>query len=146
MDIEARNKIDDAMKKLLMLMVAAFAATMPLMATPDNDNFADASEITGTQGTLNASNVGATSEDGEDTLYDSTATLWFKWTAPTNGNMTIDTFGSDFDTMLGVYTGTGIGDLVGVALNDDADDDRITSCRCDTAECDFACCSVFHVA
>ena len=57
MDIEARNKIDDAMKKLLMLTVAAFAATMPLMATPDNDNFADASEITGTQGTLNASNV-----------------------------------------------------------------------------------------
>ena len=134
MDIEARNKIDDAMKKLLMLTVAAFAATMPLMATPDNDNFADASEITGTQGTLNASNVGATSEDGEDTLHDSTATLWFKWTAPTNGNMTIDTFGSDFDTMLGVYTGTGIGDLVGVALNDDADDDIRQSCVSFNAE------------
>ena len=125
---QARNWIDEEMKKLIVLTMATFAAMMPLMATPDNDNFADASEITGTQGTLNASNVGATSEDGEDTLYDSTATLWFKWTAPTNGNMTIDTFGSDFDTMLGVYTGTGIGDLVEVALNDDADDDIRQSC------------------
>ena len=112
------------MKKLMVLTMAAFAATMPLMATPSNDNFANASEISGTQGTLNASNVGATSEGDEDTLHGSEASLWFKWTAPTNGNMTIDTFGSDFDTMLGVYTGTGIGNLVEVAFNDDADGDN----------------------
>ena len=108
------------MKKLMVLMAAAFAATMPLMATLlDNDNFADAAEITGMQGTLNASNDGATSEVGEDTLHDSETSLWFKWTAPTNGNMTIDTFGSDLDTILGVYTGTGIAELTEVAFNDD---------------------------
>ena len=115
------------MKKMMVLMVAAFAAMMPLMATPGNDNFADASEITGTQGTLNASNDEATREGGEASLHGSTASLWFKWTAPTNGIMTIDTFGSDFDTMLGVYTGTGIADLVEVAFNDDADGD-VQSC------------------
>ena len=116
------------MKKLIVLTMAALAAMMPLMATPVNDNFVDASEITGMQGTLNASNVGATSEDDEDTLHGSETSLWFKWTAPTNGNMTIDTFGSDLDTILGAYTGTGIGDLVEVALNDDADDDIRQSC------------------
>ena len=60
----ARNRIEDEMKKMMVLMVAAFAAMMPLMATPGNDNFADASEITGTQGTLNASNDEATREGG----------------------------------------------------------------------------------
>ena len=130
----ARNRIEDEMKKMMVLMVATFAATMPLMATPGNDNFANASEITGTQGTLYTSNVGATSEDDEDTLHGSETSLWFKWTAPTNGNMTIDTFGSDIDTILGAYTGTGIGDLVEVAFNDDVVDGDLLSCVSFNAE------------
>ncbi|MBQ6010155.1 MAG: leucine-rich repeat protein, partial [Kiritimatiellae bacterium] len=85
-----------------------------------NDDFADAREITGMTGTLTVSNVDMTSEEGESNYYNSTATLWFKWTAPTNGNMEIDTFGSNFDTVLGVYTGMGIGDLTQIMYNDDS--------------------------
>ena len=86
-----------------------------------NDDFADAREITGMAGTLTASNVGMTSEEGEGNYHSSTATLWFSWTAPANGNITIDTFGSNFDTMLGAYMGTGINNLTQIAFNDDSD-------------------------
>ena len=34
--------------------------------------------------------------------------------------MTVDTAGSSFDTLLGVYTGTAVGALTTVASNDDA--------------------------
>jgi hypothetical protein len=33
--------------------------------------------------------------------------MWYAYQAPTNGLLTIDTQGSDFDTVLGVYTGPG---------------------------------------
>ena len=31
--------------------------------------------------------------------------MWYQWTAPLSGLVTFDTFGSNFDTLLGVYTG-----------------------------------------
>ncbi len=47
-------------------------------------------------------------------------TVWFAHTATADGPVTIDTFGSNFDTVLAVYTGTGIGDLSMVGCNDDS--------------------------
>ena len=43
---------------------------------------------------------------------------WYNYTPAVNGRMTIATFGSNFDTVLGVYTGT-CGSLVNVACHDD---------------------------
>ncbi len=48
------------------------------------------------------------------------ASAWWKWTAPYSGTVTLDAFGSNFDTALGVYTGSTVGNLVSVAGNDDA--------------------------
>jgi hypothetical protein len=31
--------------------------------------------------------------------------IWWEWRAPSNGALTVDTFGSDFDTLLAVYQG-----------------------------------------
>ena len=45
--------------------------------------------------------------------------MWYSWTAPTGSNVTIDTVGSDFDTLLAVYTGYSLGTLTPVASNDD---------------------------
>ncbi|HEX6666245.1 MAG TPA: hypothetical protein VF081_06585 [Solirubrobacterales bacterium] len=47
--------------------------------------------------------------------------LWFKWTAPVTGPVSVDTCGSRFDTLLGVYTGISAGALNPVASNDDAE-------------------------
>ncbi len=52
---------------------------------------------------------------------------WVAWTAPVSGTCTMDTEGSDFDTVLAVYTnapGTDtVSNLLVVASNDDADTD-----------------------
>ncbi len=48
------------------------------------------------------------------------ATLWWTWTAPISGTVTIDTFGSSFDTSLGVYTGDNVRNLRQVAYNNNA--------------------------
>lgn len=48
------------------------------------------------------------------------ASVWFKWTAPRSGTVSVDTCGSGFDTLLGVYTGARIEALTEVAGNDDA--------------------------
>ena len=45
--------------------------------------------------------------------------IWFSWTAPTTASVQVDTLGSDFDTYLHAYTGTGLGSLTEVACNDD---------------------------
>lgn len=87
---------------------------------PANDNFADASPIEGVSGTLQASNVDATMESGEDNYHSSRATIWFRWTAPARGIMTIDQSGSELAyTRLGVFTGSDVDDLEMVAFNGD---------------------------
>ena len=42
------------------------------------------------------------------------------WTAPADGIYVFDTFPSTFDTLLAVYTGSGVDALTEVASNDDA--------------------------
>ena len=46
-------------------------------------------------------------------------TVWFRYTAPQAEVLTIDTFGSGYDTVLAVWTGSR-GSLVSVACNDDS--------------------------
>jgi len=47
------------------------------------------------------------------------ASIWFKWTAPHSGTVSVDTCDSSFDTLLAVYTGTAVESLTPVAGNDD---------------------------
>jgi len=44
--------------------------------------------------------------------------VWWTWTAPDYGSVTINTDGSAFDTFLGVYTGTQVTALSQFAYND----------------------------
>ncbi|MFM8337380.1 MAG: PPC domain-containing protein, partial [Opitutaceae bacterium] len=46
--------------------------------------------------------------------------VWWRWTAPTAGTVTIATDGSSFDTLLAVYTGTKVEALTLVAADDDS--------------------------
>ncbi|HYW72589.1 MAG TPA: NF038122 family metalloprotease, partial [Pyrinomonadaceae bacterium] len=93
---------------------------------PANDNFANAQTITGCSGSAGGTSFGATSESGEPSHDPSDATslspsrsIWFQWQAPFSTATTITTLGSDFDTVVAVYTGSAVGSLTRVAFNDD---------------------------
>jgi len=96
----------------------AFTVTGP---HPANDNFANRLPLTGAIKTTTASNQFATREAGEPNHAGNTggSSVWWSWTAPSNGTYSVSTRGSDFDTILGVYTGTSLATLVTVASNDD---------------------------
>lgn len=49
-------------------------------------------------------------------------TIWWSWTAPASGFYSISTLGSDFDNVLQVYTGPGLGSLTYLMQNLAADD------------------------
>ena len=114
---------EGARDQIEMDVYSAFAGTPWLLSgdafpPPANDNFADAITLSGKAGSVEGSNIGATSETMEDGLGLGTATVWWKWTAPYSAIMEFDTWGSDFDTMLGVYI-LDDGSLTKVAFNDD---------------------------
>jgi hypothetical protein len=86
------------------------------VARPGNDNFASAYAITGAQGTTNGTNVRATKEVGEPNHAGNAggASVWYNWTAPSSGSVTLDTIGSGFSTLLAVYTGASVSGLTSV--------------------------------
>ena len=98
----------------------AITATPAPAAT--NDAFADAALITGATGSLAGSTVNATRETNEPTHggYGGSASLWYSWTAPSDGTFALSTQGSSYDTLLGAYTGTTVGALSTLAANDDS--------------------------
>ncbi len=87
-----------------------------------NDNFASRIVLSGASVQSDGTSYSATEESGEPTLSsnDGGRTLWWSWSTNVAGNVTIDTSGSDFDTLLGVFTGTKVKSLKRVAVNDDA--------------------------
>ncbi|MCP4342407.1 MAG: hypothetical protein GY799_26900, partial [Desulfobulbaceae bacterium] len=99
---------------------------------PANDDFADAITLDGLSGQTNGSNVGdmdATKETGEPNHagYTGGKSLWWTWTAPETDYFYFDTHGSNFDTLLAVYTGLSIDSLTNVANNDDDGSDNRNS-------------------
>jgi hypothetical protein len=89
----------------------------------ENDDFADAIPLTGLSGTTQGTNIGATAQPGEPVHagVGGGTSVWWGWTAPFDGDVTVDTFGSSFDTVLAVYTGNSVDTLQEIASNDDAD-------------------------
>ncbi len=96
---------------------------------PANDNFAQSATITGTSATVTGTNANATREAEEPTIVGNGGghSVWWSWTAPASGNVTISTAGSTFDTLLGVYTGSSVSALTLVAANDDANGGQTSS-------------------
>ncbi len=93
-----------------------------LKGAPPNDAFSDAIALTGASSTFQGSNWGATKEPGEPDHHGDRGgrSVWWRWTAPGNGVLSVDTSGSDFDTVLAVYTGETIDALELVASDDDS--------------------------
>jgi hypothetical protein len=91
------------------------------IASPTNDNFASATVLPATPGTLtNQTNVGATSETGEPAGY-GPASVWYAWTPTTSASVQLNTCGArSFDTTIGVYQGASVSSLTQITQNDDA--------------------------
>nr|HMT20896.1 FG-GAP-like repeat-containing protein [Promineifilum sp.] len=98
-------------------------------SAPANDNFANATTLSGNSGTTTGSNVGATKESGEPNHASNVGgkSVWWKWTAPGNGNVTFTTSGSTFDTLMGIYTGGAVNTLTLIASNDDESYPTVTT-------------------
>ena len=89
---------------------------------PFNDNFGSATTLSGFTANATGDNFDATIQPGEPAHFPGGpfASVWYSWTAPGSGQVTIDTCGSDFDTVLAVYTGNAVNALAPIASNDDA--------------------------
>ncbi len=86
-----------------------------------NDAFADRLQMTGSSDVVLGSNIGATRETNEPYHAGDPggASVWWTWRAPASAIVTFSTYGSSFDTVLAVYTGTGVSSLNLIASNDD---------------------------
>ena len=86
-----------------------------------NDMFASRVLLSGNSGQTTGTNLQATREAGEPNHADAWggASVWWKWVAPARGDVTFDTHGSNFDTLLAVYTGSSVDSLTEIASNDD---------------------------
>jgi hypothetical protein len=107
---------------LVCVVVLSLAAQLSVFAAPPaNDAFDAATVISGFPVTVVGSNIEATLETGEPlpSVGDPAASVWFRWTAPSNASVQINTFGSDFDTILAVWSGNSVSNLTLLAENDD---------------------------
>lgn len=91
------------------------------VAAPSNDQFNNSVEI-GDAGMVSfGDNADASYESGEP-FHDGaggSGSVWWHWTAPANGTVEISTAGSNFDTLLAVYTGNSVSALTEITSNDD---------------------------
>lgn len=101
-----------------------FTVTAP---APPNDNFANAITINGNTFTDTQNNVGATTEINDPNPSTQAAcpqagrnfSIWYRFTPSVNGLAVVTTFGTNYDTVLSVWTGPALGSLTGVACDDD---------------------------
>jgi Ig-like domain-containing protein len=86
------------------------------------DSFADRVVLSESTGLGAASNVLATLEAGEPFHAGILGgkSVWMGWRAPTDGIVEFQTQGSDFDTLLALYSGTTLGNLTVVDADDDS--------------------------
>lgn len=92
----------------------AFSGATPLVCANDCPS--------GTLVRVASSTRSATRETGEPSHggYGASASIWYSFSVGRAGTVVIDTQGSDFDTLLGIYTGSAVNALTTVITNDDA--------------------------
>ncbi|HEY2952400.1 MAG TPA: immunoglobulin domain-containing protein, partial [Verrucomicrobiae bacterium] len=89
--------------------------------TPPGDNYSQSTPIFGATNFVVGTNLLATREFGEPLHAGKRGSnsVWYSWTAHSTGIATFRTAGSSFDTLLAVYTGTNVTNLLAVASDED---------------------------
>ena len=98
---------------------ATLSFNLPVLA--GRDNFAARITLPGAAGDITANNLNATREDGEPSHAGQRGgrSVWYAWTAPDTGILTVSTRGSSFDTLLAIYAGGSVSNLTSVVSDDD---------------------------
>lgn len=118
----ARNAVRAALVVALATGVAPLSAGVAVAVPPDNDDF-DTARVVSTvpfTDTVDTTEATSAADDPEPECVGTGRTVWYSFTPSTNARVAADTFGSDYDTTLSVYTGSR-GDLTELACNDDAE-------------------------
>ena len=91
----------------------AYVLALRTTAPPANDHFAAAQVLAGTAPEATGDTIAATGEGLEPSEHGGTAgaSVWYRWTAPSDGDLTVSLPVNDFAGVLGVYTGTELGAL-----------------------------------
>lgn len=92
--------------------MGAFSLSISNLTAPPNDNFAAAALISGFPETVTGSTFGASREPLEPGSSPM-STVWYRWTAPSNTTVALE-LDPGYDSMLSVYTGTALSNLVEV--------------------------------
>jgi hypothetical protein len=105
------------------LLLTMFVTSPTLAAVPPtNDDFANAITVSGSTGSQGGTTVDATAESGEPVFLQGAsapaASVWYSWVATATHCFVFQT-PADFDTVLGVYTGSAVNALTTIATNDD---------------------------
>ena len=94
--------------------------------SPANDDWNGTISLGGFPIMATGTNFGASTQADEQEVPTTGSTVWWFFNAPDDGMVTIDTFGSDFDTQLYIFDGfnvsTNFADLNPIIGNDDAPD------------------------
>ncbi len=87
-----------------------------VLPPPGNNDFANAIELLGTNGTFSGPNFSANSEPGEPvSAPENSASIWWRWTAPTTGDFLLGTGGSlGMTVQTAVYIGSNLSNLTAV--------------------------------
>ena len=113
---------------------SAYAGNLSFILTrpAPNDNFANATVMQGSRWTATGHNLLATVEPGESKIEaffnpppvtnQVVRSVWWRWTAPASGPITLDTLGSQTYNVLGVYTGSALGALTPVVVTTESGD------------------------
>lgn len=85
------------------------------------DNYVDSVRLFRTNGVTSGTNTLATFESGEPLHAGKQGgkSVWYVWRAPATGVATFRTVGSTFDTLLGVYVGNSVSNLVAAGSDED---------------------------
>lgn len=91
-----------------------------LTNVPGNNLFASRFAISSTGGTVFGTNTGSSREKGEPKIAGNKGgkSVWWTWTPAVSGLYKVSTAGSNFDTLVGIYTGTTVSALTLVGSND----------------------------
>ncbi|MBI5766786.1 MAG: immunoglobulin domain-containing protein [Verrucomicrobia bacterium] len=96
---------------------ASTGAALAIVAAVPNDDFANATPLTGSTGTATGTNNGATGEPEEPTHHvplAATSSIWYRWTAPETGTA-VFSLSSNFSTAQVAWTGTALTNLTRAA-------------------------------
>lgn len=86
---------------------------------PFHDDFADRAKLVGNVVKARSSTFNASTEMGEPAHAGRLSrSLWYTWTAPSTGDVSIDTRGSEGDTQVAVYSGEALNALNPLVSND----------------------------